>query len=107
MKKQFYSHIVATAEISITIAEIDMPKEDRVKLIALAEENLHHLILDKVLSHLDEDSKKIFLKHLSEEKHEDAWNFIKEKVNDVEDHIINVSQQLKNEMLEDLKKLSS
>ena len=65
MAKTFYSHIAETTEITLLIADMDMPKEDRIKLLRLVEENLHHNLLDLVLGSLSQEDKKTFLTHLA------------------------------------------
>ncbi len=102
-KKYFYSHIVETTEISLAIGDIDMPKKHRVKLISLAEENLHHEILDAVLSKLSEDDKKLFLSHLSLENHDKAWEMLSKKVDKVEELVIKLSNNIKKQMQKDIK----
>jgi hypothetical protein len=102
-RKYFYSHIIATADISLALADVDMPNEDRIKLIALAEENLHHAILDSILSQLPEEDKKIFLKHVSLDEHENAWKFINETLSDAENIILKIAKDIKDEMHTDIK----
>ena len=102
MPKYFYSHIVETTEISIAIGGMDMPNDDRVKLISLAQENLHHTILDKVLSKLSKEDKKAFLSHVHSEKHGHAWDFLKGRIEDLEDLVIKAAQELKKEMHKDI-----
>lgn len=102
--KYFYSHIIETTEISLEIGNLDIPKEDRVKLIALAEENLHHSLLDLVLSHLSEDDKKTFLSHLVTENHQKAWEFVVNRVENAEQKIIDTALKIKSELKKDIKR---
>lgn len=104
-KKYFYSHIVATEDISLALGDLDMPAEDRVRLINLAHENLHHAILDTVLDSLSEDEKKEFLLHISRSDHQKAWGVLK-KIENVEDKILEIAKKVKKEMHEDIKKAS-
>jgi hypothetical protein len=60
-KKQFYSHIVETSSISLTLADMELTSDERKELIGLVELNLHKTILDLVLSELSEEDKKQFL----------------------------------------------
>src|SRR3989344_4031976 len=103
--KYFYSHVIETTEISLEIGDLDIPKEDRVKLISLAEENLHHSLLDFVLSHLPDKDKKTFLSHLAEEKHDIAWEFVVNRVDDLENKIITEAERIKEELRKDIKKV--
>ena len=103
--KYFYSHIIETTEISLEIGDLDIPKEDRVKLISLAEENLHHSLLDLVLSHLSEEDKKMFLSHLADEKHDIAWELVVNKVDGLENKIITEAKRIKEGLRKDIKKV--
>jgi len=105
--KYFYSHIIETTEISLEIGDLDIPKEDRVKLISLAEENLHHSLLDLVLSHLSEEDKKMFLSHLADEKHDIAWEFVVNKVDGLENKIIAEAKRIKEELRKDIEKVKN
>ncbi|HBB76358.1 MAG: hypothetical protein A2186_03110 [Candidatus Levybacteria bacterium RIFOXYA1_FULL_41_10] len=102
MKKYFYSHIVETSSISLTLSEIDMTNEERAHLSKLAESHLHHAILNTVLSELSEDDKKIFLTHLSEDDHDKIWALLKEKISDIEGKIKNAGEMLKKELHKDI-----
>lgn len=104
MSKYFYSHIIETAEISLEIGDLDVPKEDRVKLIALAEENLHHSLLDLVLSHLSEEDKKTFLSHIAEDNHKTAWEFVVGRVENAEQKIIDRALKIKKDLRKDIQK---
>ena len=80
MKKYFYSHIVETSSISLALGNLDMTAEERSHLLSLVESNIHHAILDTILSELTPEDKKKFLEHLSAEDHERIWKFLNEKV---------------------------
>lgn len=102
MAKYFYSHIIETTEISLDLGGLDIPKEDRIKLIALAQENLHHSLLDLVLSHLSEEDKRTFLSHLIIPDHEKAWEFVVNRVEGAEQKIINEAKRVKNGFKKDI-----
>ncbi len=104
MAKTFYSHIAETTEITLLIADMDMPKEDRIKLLRLVEENLHHNLLDLVLGSLSQEDKKTFLTHLAAEKHDSAWEFISSKIDDLENKIVDASTKFKNRLKRDIEK---
>lgn len=101
-KKYFYSHLIETSEISLSIGEMDMPAEDRVKLLSFAEENLHHNILDAILSELSEEDKKTFLSHVTLDNHGNTWQFLKEKISDVDEKIIDLALKFKKSLQDDI-----
>lgn len=104
-KKYFYSHIIEISEISLEIGNLDIPKEDRVKLIALAEENHHNALLHLVLNHLHDDDKKSFLSHISEDNHDRAWEFVAKKIEDLENKLINESNRIREDFKNDIRKV--
>ena len=52
MKKHFYTHIIDTSTLSLELGEMDLTSEERIHLFSLIDANIHHTILDLVLSEL-------------------------------------------------------
>ena len=102
MKKYFYSHIVETSSISLALADLDMTSEERLHLLSLVESNIHHAILDTILSELTPEDKKKFLEHLSEEDHERIWKFLNERVEGIEEKIRKTAEDLKTQLHKDV-----
>lgn len=103
MKKHFYSHIVETSTLSLALGDIELSHEERLHLLSLVEENLHHVILDAVLSELSEEDKKIFLTHVANNNHEKTWEFLNSKVENIEEKIKKTAENLKIELHRDIK----
>lgn len=102
MKKHFYSHIIETTEISLALGDLNLSQEERVHLIQLVEKNLHHEILDLVLSELSEEDKKTFLHHVAHEKHDKVWEHLTSKIENVEEKIKKVAHDLTKELHHDI-----
>ncbi len=102
-KKHFYSHLVETDSIVVLINELDASDEEKAHLIALVDSQLHHTILDAILSELSEDDKRSFLKHLMHEEHDKIWNHLNSKVDNIEVKIKKAADDLKQELHEDIK----
>ncbi len=102
MKKYFYSHVVETSSISLALADMDLTKEERKHLIDLAQENLHHAILEAVLSELSEKDKQEFLVLLASDEHDKIWKLLSERVDHIEDKIKQTAQDLKKELHNDI-----
>lgn len=102
MKKHFYHNVVETSSISLAIAEMDMEKEERKHLISLVEENLHHAILDAVLSELSDKDKQEFVELFAEGKDDEIWHLLKDRVDNIEDKIKKTSEDLKKELHKDI-----
>ncbi len=104
-KKQFYSHIIETSSLSLELGNLKLSQEERVHLITLADANIHAEILDKVLSELSNEDKKVFLENLLHDEHDKTLSHLKEKVEDLEDKIRDSAENVKKELLEDIVKL--
>lgn len=102
MKKRFYSHVVDTSSISLSLGEMNLSQEERKHLIELAQDNLHHAILDVVLSELSDKDKQKFLLLLSEDDQEKIWKLISERIDHVEDKIKKTAEELKKELHKDI-----
>ena len=88
MRKHFYHSVVETSSISIALAELDMNHEERKHLVSLVEENLHHAILDSVLSELSDKDKQEFVELYAQGDDEKIWKLLKSRVDNIEDKII-------------------
>ncbi len=102
MKKHFYSHIVETSSISLALGEMELTPDERKHLISLAEDNLHHAILDAVLSELSDEDKEKFLILLANDEHEKVWDLLTKRVDHIEDKIRQAAEDLKKELHKDM-----
>ncbi|MEX2007304.1 MAG: hypothetical protein WD992_00855, partial [Candidatus Levyibacteriota bacterium] len=103
--KHFYSHIVDTTSISIEIADMNLTSDERVHLLSLAESNIHHAVLDTILSELPEDDKKEFLKHVKDDSHDKIWDLLKDKVENIEGKIKKAAEDIKAELHKDIEEV--
>jgi hypothetical protein len=104
-KKYFYSHIIDTSILSLELGDMDLDSKERLHLISLIDSNIHHEILDLILSELSPSDKKTFLAHLACENHDKVWKFLNEKIKDVEGKIKKTAEDLKNELHKDIKEV--
>jgi hypothetical protein len=102
-KKYFYTHIIDISTLSLELGNLDLTPEERMHLISLIDSNIHHEILDLILSELSPTDKKTFLAHLSSENHDRVWKFIKEKISNIEKRIAKTAQDIKEEFYKDIK----
>lgn len=102
MKKHFYSHLVETSSISLSLGDMDLSQEERVHLISLVESNLHHTILDAVLSELSEEDKKTFLHHVAHDEHDKVWELLNSRIKNIEEKIKKVAEDVKKELHKDI-----
>lgn len=101
--KYFYQHLIEIESIAIELDKLDLSKEQKLHLASLVDSNLHHTILDAILSELAEEDKKVFLSHIKSEDNEKAWQLLNDKVSNIEDKIKKVAEDLKEELHKDLK----
>lgn len=107
MKNFFYSHLIEIESIVVELDRMDLTKEQKAHLASLIDSSLHHSVLDAVLSQLSPQDKKVFLNHLKESDHGKIWQFLNEKVDNIEEKIKKAADDLKAEMRKDLKEEGS
>ncbi|MBI2430743.1 MAG: hypothetical protein HYV39_01870 [Candidatus Levybacteria bacterium] len=91
-----------TSSLSLALGDMDLSQEERLHLVSLVESNLHHTILDAVLSELSEEDKKIFLHHVAHNEHDRVWELLNKKVENIEEKIKNAAESLKKELHKDI-----
>lgn len=104
MKKYFFSHLVEIESLSMELDKLDLTDEQKLHLADLIDSSLHHIILDTILSQLSEEDKRLFLKHVHEDDHDKIWQFLNDKVENIEEKIKKAAEGLVKEMHEDIKK---
>jgi Mg/Co/Ni transporter MgtE len=103
-KKHFYENIIQINDITLDLAGIELTKEERLHLLALVEANVHSTVINTVLSQLSADDKKIFLKNLIEDDHNQIWTHLNQNTEDLEEKILKSVDGLIKEMREDINK---
>ena len=101
--KHFYTNLVETTDITLEIAQLELTPDERVHLISLMDANIHSTVVKKVLSELSNEDKKIFLKNMTYDNHDKTWEHLKSKSADIEEKIKDAVEDLKKELLEDIK----
>jgi DNA-directed RNA polymerase specialized sigma24 family protein len=104
-KKQFYSHLVETDTLLIELDKLEMTEDEKVHLVSLIDSNIHHAIVDVVLSELSSEDKKIFLTHVLSEEHDKIWELLDKKVDNIEDKIQQAADSLKKELHKDIEEI--
>jgi len=104
-KKYFYTHIIDTSILSLELGEMDLAPKERMHLISLIDSNIHHEILDLILSELSGVDKTTFLGHLASEDHEKTWKFLRGKIDNIEEKIKKTAECLKKELHKDIKEI--
>ncbi len=102
MKKHFYSHLVSMDTVVVKLDELGVTEDQKAHLLELIETNLHHTVMDLILSELTEEDKKIFLSHVIYNDHSRTWEHLFEKVEKVEAKILDAAESLKEELHQDI-----
>lgn len=103
--KHFYSHIIDAESIYIEINKMDISDDEKDELMLLAESNIHHVVMDAILSELSEADKKRFVEHLHSDNNEKLWELLNTKIENVEEKIKKSAEELKKELHKDIKEL--
>lgn len=105
-KKYFYSHLVNIKILSIELDGLSLSSSEKEELLELAHKNIHHEVMDAILSQLDGEDRKKFLELLVEDKHEKIWEHLDDKTNNIEKKIKQAADQIRKELTEDVRKLN-
>ncbi len=101
--KHFYSHLIEVESLIIELDKLDLTEEQKIHLAGLVDSSLHHTVLDAVLSELSPADKKAFLYHLKDADHNKIWQFLNNRVDNIEEKIKKAAEDLKEEFRKDLK----
>lgn len=102
MKKNFFSHLITTEDLESELKNLDMTNDEKIHVMKLIDESVHHTILDAILSELSEQDKKEFLKHLDSDDHDSIWEFVNDKIDNIEDKIKKAAHDIKSELYQDV-----
>jgi hypothetical protein len=106
-KRYFYTHIIDTSTLSLELGEMDLTPKERLHLFSLIDFNIHHEILDLILSELKPNDKKTFLIHLASENHDKIWKFLRDKVDGIEEKIKKTADDIRNELHQDIREINN
>lgn len=101
--KYFYTHLIEIESVITELDKMELSTEQKLHLTGLIDSSIHHNILDVILSELSEPDKVIFLNHLKGDDESKIWQFLNEKVDNIEDKIKKCANDLKVKLHEDLK----
>lgn len=103
MKKHFYSHLVEVDEIHVELEDHPLNEEEKNEVKKIIDESIYHTVLEAILSELSEEDKKVFLSHLATDDHGKIWDFVNNKVENIEDKIKKAADDIKAKIHTDIK----
>lgn len=102
-KKHFYSHIVEINTIVVELNSMDLEEHEKEHLLSLADSNIHHAVVDKILSELHHEDKKMFLRLSALDDHHAIWRLLNSKVKGIEKKIKHAADTILLELHNDIK----
>ncbi|KKQ67380.1 MAG: hypothetical protein US86_C0001G0307 [Candidatus Daviesbacteria bacterium GW2011_GWA2_38_24] len=104
---KFYGHLIELETVIVELNKLELDDNERHHLATLIDSTIHNMVLDTIFSHLSEEDKKLFLEKLSSNDHDEIWNFLNSKVDNIEEKIKLTTKELKDKLHEDLKEAHS
>lgn len=105
MIRHFYTHIIETETISIELNSLNLKTAEKEHLERLVESQIHHAVVDTVLTQLPEDDKKTFLEHMHTKNYDKVWKLLHAKIEDAEEKIKKAAMDITTELLKDIKEI--
>jgi len=105
--KHFYHHLIEIDSIHLALDELELDPEEKQDLIIIVDDNIHHTVLDTVLSELKNSDKKAFLALVLAEDHGEIWHLLSEKMENAEDKIKKAVNSLVAKLHEDIQEAHS
>lgn len=105
MNKIFYDHLIYREEVIAAIDKHKIAVEEREELVQLADETLHHHVLDVILSNLPQEKHEEFLvKFHNTPFDEKLLDYLKKEIADIEEKIATEAKKVKSELLAEIKR---
>ena len=101
---KWYTHLVELESIHFELDKMSLSEQEKLHLSQLIDSSLHNTILDAILSELSKEDKIIFLRYVNENDHKKIWQFLNQKITNIEGKIKIVAEDLKKELHKDIKK---
>ncbi len=104
MAKIFYDHLVVLEDIIVELDKYEIEAVEREELIQLADETLHHRILDVILTKLPKEKHQEFLIKFHQAPHDRGLlEYLKSEIADIEKLISEEAAKTKKELLAEIK----
>jgi len=105
MTKIFYDHLIVFEEVLTELDSYELEPEERSELVILIEENLHHTVLDVILTNLPKEQHEVFLAEFYQTPHsKKLLVFLETHAGpDISDKISQAVAKAKKEILSEIK----
>jgi hypothetical protein len=103
MSKVFYDNLVILSDLEVKISSLGLEPEEKEALSQLVEETVHFRVLTVILNALPQEHHQEFLDSFHQAPHEEnLLEYLKEKIEDIEEVIKKELKDLEQSLLEDL-----
>ncbi len=101
MSKIFYDHLIVIEEITAVLDNHSIVAEKRQEVLTIADQTMHHHVLDVILTNLPKEHHEAFLTRFHRAPHDEGLlSFLKEKTAvDIEKEIVNEAQKVRKEII--------
>lgn len=100
--KLFYDHLVVRGEISKTLRKYNLSVEEHIEIVRLADETIHHEVLDVILTSIPAEKHKEFLAKMHASP--DDRKLLDEFSDEVHMKIKERGQKIKQQILSEIKR---
>lgn len=105
MSKVFYDHLVVLKEVEVELTSHSFTSGEKHEVHQMIEETVHFRVMGRILDHLPHEHHSEFLELFHKAPyHRGVLDFLKEKVEDIEEAIKDEIMVLEKELLEDIGK---
>lgn len=105
MNQVFYDHLTKLEEIKVELGKYRLTSTEREEIFSLADEHLHHRVLDIILQHLPPEKHEVFLHKLHDGPQKpELLDYLKEDIQDIEKLITAEAEKVKKEILAEIKR---
>ncbi len=106
MAKIFYDHLILIEEISTELEQYSLSADEKEELLRLADEALHHHVLETILTHLPEEKHEKFLTAFHKTPYDrKLLDYLKKEIEeDIEEKIRAEAAKVKKEILAEIRR---
>jgi hypothetical protein len=104
--KIFYDHLIEIEEIEVELDRHEINSDDREELLRIIDENIHHDVLNLILTSLSKEKHEPFLTKFHQTPHDvELLKYLKEEINEeIEERIKEEIKKVKKEVLSEIKR---
>ncbi|PIU03937.1 hypothetical protein COT44_00210 [Candidatus Shapirobacteria bacterium CG08_land_8_20_14_0_20_39_18] len=104
MSTIFYDHLIEFEEIEVALSVHNLDPKTKKEVSQMIEETIHYRMMNVILTNLPKEHHQDFLERFYQAPHDEGlFDYLKEKVGNIEDLLSQEIEKVKKELLADLK----